>query len=428
LLALSGCGWPTITPRGTRVAAVEIDYTGVKPASEISFWSNHPGGSLDVERALIAAFQEATGIKVNLVTAGATFEEMAEKFQIAQTSRSVGDVVVLSDVTWFSAYLNDSIIPLDAVLEAAHTDVDKYQSALYRDYLYGTSHYAIPYARSTPIFYYNKKHYRQAGLPDRAPTTWAEVHEFAQRLKASGVNAAPFGYPPADMYPAYLMSNLVWSYGGGWSNDWDLSPLIGTGTRDALTYAQTSVQQGLAMVTSGDHATAFAAGVVSQVAASTAQLADILSTAQFDVGVGFLPTGPANTTAIVPSGGAGLGIAAKSSPDRQLAAAMFISFLTNAANTVKLSSATGLLPVRVDAQMDQVYARLPQFRVAVEQLPRVRSQDYARVRLPGGDRAIALALQTILTTHPDVENSLKLLEAQLHRFYDHDVAPRLSDR
>jgi len=30
----------------------------------------------------------------------------------------------------------------------------------------------VPYARSTPLFYYNKDHYAAAGLPDRAPETW----------------------------------------------------------------------------------------------------------------------------------------------------------------------------------------------------------------------------------------------------------------
>ena len=44
----------------------------------------------------------------------------------------------------------------------------------------------MPWARSTPLFYYNKEHYADAGLPDRAPETWAEMKEFAGKLTAAG--------------------------------------------------------------------------------------------------------------------------------------------------------------------------------------------------------------------------------------------------
>lgn len=427
-VALAGCGGPTIVPKGAHGTAAQLDYTGIKPAGEISFWTNHPGGSIDVERELIAAFEKESGIKVNLVTAGANYEEVSQKFQTAQTSRNVGDVVVLSDATWFPAYLNGSIIPLEPALAAEHLDVSGYQPALFGDYLYDDGHYAVPYARSTPIFYYNKDHYRRAGLPDRAPKTWDEAREFGEILKKAGISAVPFGYPPAEQYNAWTMANLAWSYGGGWSDKWDLKEIVDPQTRDALAFAQASIREGWATVTSGDPTTPFAAGAISQVIFTTGSLADVVSTAGFEVGVGPLPLGPAKTDKVVPTGGAGLAIAAKASPERQLAAAKFVTFMTNAMNTAKFSAATGYLPVQVDANMDATYAKMPVFRTAVEQLARARSQDYARVFLPGGDRAISLALQTILTTNVAPEPALTTLRDQLHRLYERDVEPRLQER
>lgn len=421
-----GCGGPRITRAGDSAAGVELDYTGIAPATEISFWSNHPGGSIDTERALIAEFERQTGIRVNLVTAGANYEEVSQKFQAAQTSRSVGDVVVVSDVTWFGAFLNGSIIPLEPALAAAGIDTGGYRQTLYDDYLYNGDHYAVPYARSTPIFYYNREFYRRAGLPDRAPETWDEAREFAGRLRQGGLRVPYFGFPPQDQYVGWTMSNVVWGFGGAWSREWDFGVVADSQTRDGLQFARSAVTDGWAVVASGDPTTPFAAGAVASVVASTGALRGILDAATFDVGVGFLPGGPVERNKVVPTGGAGLAIAAKAAPEKQLAAAMFIAFMTNPASTATFSAATGYLPVQTAADMSAVYARTPQFKTAVEQLSRARSQDYARVFLPGGDRAISGTVQSILTTRTDLGSALDSLREQLESLYRRDVESRLN--
>jgi sn-glycerol 3-phosphate transport system substrate-binding protein len=425
-VTVTGCGGPRIVGAGERGAGTDLDYTGVTPASEISFWSNHPGGSIDTERALVAEFQRQSGIRVNLVTAGANYEEVSQKFQAAQTSRSVGDVVVVSDVTWFPAFLNGSIIPLEAALRAQSVDTAGYRQTLYDDYRYGGKHYAVPYARSTPIFYYNKDFYRRAGLPDRPPATWDEARDYGRRMRQGGITVPSFGFPPQDQYVGWTMSNLVWGYGGAWSDQWNFGAVADAKTRDAFAFARSAVADGWATVTSGDPTTPFAAGAVGQVIASTGSLRGIIEASKFDVGVGFLPGGPVEVTKVVPTGGAGLAIAAKAPPERQLAAARFIAFMTNAANTATFSAATGYLPVQSSADMSAVYAKTPQFKTAVDQLSRARSQDYARVFVPGGDRAISGTIQAVLTTPVDIGSALDALRDKLEKFYRRDVESRLN--
>jgi len=180
------------------------------------------------------------------------------------------------------------------------------------------------------------------------------------------------------------------------------------------------------VVASGDPTTPFAAGAVASVVASTGALRGILDAATFAVGVGFLGGGPVERNKVVPTGGAGLAIAAKAAPEKQLAAAMFIAFMTNPASTATFSAATGYLPVQTAADMSAVYARTPQFKTAVEQLSRARSQDYARVFLPGGDRAISGTVQSILTTRTDLGSALDSLREQLESLYRRDVESRLN--
>lgn len=431
-LALTACAGPSVnndstgaasgTPEGKSEA---VDYSAIEPATEISFWTNHPGGSIDIEQSIIDEFTKETGIKVNLVTAGANYEEVSQKFQTAQVSGDAGDLVVLSDANWFTQYLNGSITPIDPILEAAGADTSNYVEALYDDYLYEGQHYGVPFARSTPIFYYNKDQYAAAGLTD-APKTWDEVKANAEKLaQTNSSEVIAFGFPSEANYPAWTMANLVWSFGGQWSNEWDFSSLTDTKTIEALTFAQNGVKDGWGGVLSGDPESVFAAGGASQVIASTGSLKGILESASFEVGVAFLPAGPAADSGIVPTGGAGVAISATSSPEKQLAAAMFADYLTSTDNTATFSAGTGYLPVRTDADMSAVYAENPFFEVAVEQLANTRSQDYARVFVPGGDKALASGLQKLLSTDADVTSTMESVQSEIQANFDRDIAAKV---
>ena len=415
VLALTACGPDT---SGEATESEEVDFAGVEPAEEITFWTNHPGGSQDVENELIAEFTEETGIEVNVVTSGANYEETSQRFQTAQ-GNAEADIVVLSDATWFPNYLNDSLMPVDDLLEAAEVDTSGYVEALYEDYNYEDAHYGVPYARSTPLFYYNADHYEEAGI-EEAPETWEDVADASEQLMEAGVANSAFTFAPQDEYPAWAMANLVWSYGGAWSNEWDFSAVSSDETVEALQFAQDATSD-WANVASGDPADEFSAGATSQIVQSTGSLGGILESADFEVGTAFLPGGPA-AEGETPTGGAGLMIASDSTPERQLAAAMFAGHMSSAESTTKFSEATGYVPVHVDADMSDVYADTPQFETAVNQLERARVQDHARLFVPGGDLELSQALQSILTTDADVAETMEGVQAELESLYESDLA------
>lgn len=423
-LALTACG-PDTSGDGPAEEAEGTDWSSVEPAESITFWTNHPGGSQALEEELVERFTEETGIEVDMVTSGANYEETSQRFQTAQGTGDVGDVVVLSDATWFPNYLNDSLIPVDEVLEAAEVDVSGYVEALYEDYMYEDAHYGVPYARSTPLFYYNADHYEEAGI-ENAPATWEEVVDVSEQLMEAEVANSAFAFPPQDQYPAWTMANLAWSYGGGWSNEWDFSAASSAETVEALELAQEAVGD-WATVASGDQADDFAAGAVSQVIQSTGSLGGILDVADFEVGTAFLPTGPNGEENVVPTGGAGLMISAESDPEEQLAAAMFAGFMTSAESTAFFSEGTGYVPVHQEADMSAVYEETPQFETAVDQLERTRVQDFARVFLPGGDLELSQTLQNILTTDADVAEEMERVQGEFESLYERDLASELDD-
>lgn len=425
--ALAACGGPSVSGGGP-AEVPEVDYTGVRPAGEITWWSNNPGSSEAVSRKIIDAFQrENPGIRVNLVTAGANYEEIAQRFQTAQTGGgdALPDLVVLSDVWWFRYYMQRSIVPMDPLIAAVGIDTADYRQTFLEDYRYDGKLWAIPWARSTPIFYYNKAHWAAAGLPDRAPETWAEMAEWGPRLQAARTGAQKaYQLPALADYAGWSFQNNLWGEGGAWSNEWNVTCDSPEAVR-AITALQDAVYTGgWAGVAANDGTTDLSAGAVSATVGSTGSLVTVLNAARFDVGAGFLPAGPVPGP-VCPTGGAGVGIPAGIPPERQLAAATFVKFLTSPQNTVQLSQATGYLPVRTSADVGPLLAQAPLRKVALDQLDRTRTQDRARVFFPGADQEIARTCASILTQRADVAGELGTLRTTLQGIYDADVKPNL---
>ncbi|MDQ4501849.1 ABC transporter substrate-binding protein [Sinomonas sp. ASV322] len=427
-LALAACGGPDTSGGAGATKTADADFSGVKPAASIDFWTNHPGKSQDVEKQLVEKFQAANpGITVNLVTAGSSYEDIAQKFQTAQAAKSgLPAVVVLSDVWWFRYYINGNIIPVDALIKQLGVQVSDYRDSLVKDYQYGGKQWAMPYARSTPLFYYNKDHFKAAGLPDRAPKTWDEFGEWAPKLMAAGLAQRAFQYGPMAGYAGWTMQNNLWGWGTGWSKDWDIT-CDSDDAVAAMQWIQDTVYKGKwAGVSSKDQADDFAAGIASATLASTGSLVGVLKNAKFNVGVGFLPGGPKATTNVCPTGGAGLGIPSGISKEQQLAAATFIKFVGEPENAALFSAATGYMPVRKSADMTAVLAKTPQIQTAIDQLAVTRVQDNARAFLPGADQEMGKTAAKILTQQGDVKSEMSALKKTLQGIYEKDVKPKLT--
>lgn len=425
--ALSACGGPDTGGTTTSTEEAEIDFSGVKPAAKIDFWTNHPGKSQDVEKAIIEKFHaKYPDIKVNLVTAGANYEEIAQKFQTSQAAKSgLPGVVVLSDVWWFRYFTNGSIIPVDGLIKELDIKVDDFRQSLVDDYKYDDRQWALPYGRSTPLFYYNKDHFAAAGLPDRAPATWQEFGEWAPKLKAASGAQYAYIYPALAGYAGWTLQNNLWGWGGAWSKDWDIT-CDSPEAVEALQWAQDSIyKHNWAGVSSKEAADDFSAGLTSSTISSTGSLLGVLKSATFNVGVGFLPGGPKVSSGVCPTGGAGLGIPSGITKEEQLAAGTFLKFMTEPENTAAFSAATGYMPTRTSADMATVLAQTPQIKTAMDQLAVTKVQDRARVFLPGADQEMAKAAAKILTQQGDVKATMTELKKTLEGIYTKDVKPKL---
>lgn len=392
-------------------------------SNTIEFWSNHPGGSKEVEQQLIAAFEKAnSGLKVKLVDAGKNYEEVAQKFNAALVGGQQPDLVVVSDVTWFNFALNKQLTPLDDLLSKASIDTSDYVDALYNDYTFDDGHYALPYSRSTPLFYYNKELWEKAGLEDRGPKDWQEFQEWSQALKAAvGSGKVAMELADGSNYLDWYFQNMAWDFGGGYSKEW--TPTFSDpNTVKAGQFLQQLTKDGVVKY-NAEPATDFAAGLAGCILESTGSLGGITTDAKFEVGTAFLP-GDGNC----PTGGAGVGIPMNISDERKANALKFAEFLTNAENTVIFTQATGYMPVRKSAvelpEEKEFLEKNPNAKTAIDQLPKTRSQDNARVLLPGGGARIGKGLDQVAQGQ-DVATVFKSLDEQSQQVFDSQIKSKL---
>ncbi|WP_037139947.1 ABC transporter substrate-binding protein [Rhodococcoides fascians] len=417
--ALAACSSPGTSSSGSEGSGEE---------NTINFWSSHPGKSQEFERELISRFQaENPGLTVNLIDGGKNYEEVAQKFNASLSGNDVPDVVVLSDVWWFNFALTGAIEPLDQHFSAAGVDSSDYVDSLLADYNWNGNHWALPYARSTPLFYYNKDVWAQAGLPDRGPASWQEFDEWGPRIQAVvGGGKLAHGWGNAVDYLGWTFEGPIWTFGGAYSDGFTLK-FDDPNTLAAGQFLKDMIHTKKYAAVSNDIANDFGAGIIASTIASTGDLSGITQNAAFDFGTAFLPA--ADGQPGCPTGGAGLAIPSKISEERKVNALKFIDFFTNAASTSYFSQNTGYMPVRKSAQEDpseiEFLAANPNAKTAVDQLARTRSQDYARVFVPGGDKIIGTGLEQIALQNADVATTFAGVQDQLQQIIDRQITPNL---
>jgi sn-glycerol 3-phosphate transport system substrate-binding protein len=241
--------------------------------------------------------------------------------------------------------------------------------SLYNEGVRDDLSYWLPFARSTPLFYFNREAFAEAGLPDRGPETWDEFLEWIPELMiedGGSVSRHAFGHPNAAGYVAWFFQGVVWQWGGAYSDpDFTIriaeEPAVAAGE-----FYKNSTVDGWALPGT-DHVVDFNNGLTAAIMASTGSIASIKANAAFDFGTSFLPKGEQFGCC---TGGAGLALLANSSPEKQDAAFKYVAFATSPEITTYWAQTTGYMPVRKSAadspEMQAYFDENPNFRTAVE--------------------------------------------------------------
>ena len=392
----------TTAPQPTTAAATAVAPAGASgSAIEITYWGSFSGVLGEAEQATVDAFNSSQqDVKVNYQFQG-SYEETAQKLTAAVQANQAPDVSLLSDVWWFSFYVNGLLLPLNDLMSTEGVKSEDYQDVLIKEGTRKNNVYWVPFARSTPLFYYNKDLWKAAGLEDKGPDTWSQMQEWGPKLTKDGV--AAFGHPGAASYIAWLFQGVIWQHGGLYSDpDFTIRIQEEPGVRAGNFYRDT-VQTWKWATAPKDVQQDFVNGAIASAMMSTGSLASVKKAAQFELGTAFLPKAD---TFGCPTGGAGMAILATTPAERQQAAMKWVAFATGDEWAAEWSIRTGYMPVRKKAvesdKMQAFFKENPNFKTAVDQLPQTRPQDAARVYIRGGDQIIGKGLERIVVAGEEV--------------------------
>ena len=382
----------------------------------VVFWSAFGGKNAEVEQEVIKRFNESQQDVVVEYQYQGTYEETAQKVIAALQARQAPDMAVLSEANWFRFYANQYLAAMDDFIAAEEIDTSDYVESFLTEGQRQGKQWWMSFARSTPLFYYNKQMWAEAGLEDRGPKTYTEFSEWGPKLlKKSGndVSQWAFLHAPAVDYLSWPFQGTVWAFDGAYSDEEFNIRITEPNSIKAGEWLRSTVVEGWSTA-SQDRTTDFVNGVTASIMQSTGTLGTLIANATFEFGSAFLPS---EVTSGCPTGGAGIGILSTSPAEKQQAAFKYIAFATSPEITTYWSQNTGYMPVRKSAgaspEMQTFYETNPNFRTAVEQLAITKPQDPARRFIPAGDSIIGKGLEEITVNQAEVQPTFERVKATL---------------
>lgn len=373
--------------RLAQIAAVAVAIGAASPAlavTEITWW-HAMSGELGRQVKRLAADFNASQTEYRIVPSyKGNYTETVTAAIFAFRSRSQPAIVQVNEIaTATMIAARGAIYP---VFELMRDEQEPFTPDAYLPAV--TGYYAdvsgnllsFPFNASTPILYYNKGMFRDAGLdPEKPPKTWPELGAAAKKLRDHG---APCGFTTS--WPSWINVENFSAF-----HDLPLaSRANGFGGLDAvLTFNNPTVVRHIAQLAewqttkifdySGRGQTAeprFQKGECGVFIGSSATRADIKANSRFEVGYGMMPYWPdvagAPQNTII--GGATLWVLRDRPRAEYKGVARFFSFLSRPEVQAGWHQHTGYLPITRAAfdltRAQGFYDRNPGAAISIEQI------------------------------------------------------------
>ncbi len=271
--------------------------------------------------------------------------------------------------------------------------------------------WSLPFQRSTPILYYNVDMLKDAGF-DAPPKNNEELVTMAQALTKDDGSQWGLLVPFAGGFPIWMFQSFAIGYGQniGTSDPTEVM-LDNPQVLEALDFStKLGTEYGVGPVGGslwGDTPTAFIAGQAAMIYHTTGSLTNILNNAPFDVGVAYLPSGPAGEDGTgygTPTGGGNVYMFdSPNNPhsDAQLEAAwLWTQYLASPEVQSDWGAATGYVAARQSAwdldPLKSLSEEHPQYAVARDQL-QFADREFATYRSVDTTNIINQTLSAVLS-------------------------------
>lgn len=378
--ALSACGAPGGAASGEvnnayQQADLQIpqEYQGRTP---VLFWSPWTAGPQDAINEMLRRFNESQTDIVAVSESQVNYQTLNQKLTAALQAKQVPDVVCFPELQWLQFYFSGVFAELDPYF-TADWSLDVYLDNYVGEGVAAGKTYVVPFARSNPLFYFNREVFQQIGLPTEGPKTWDDLAEYAPELAKITVSGKPLQAMAFGAADNWFGQAQIWAWGGSFSKEYEITIDQEPGVA-WLDWQRDFIHQQKFGYLAKEAMTDYTTGLAACCHGSTASLRGAMQAAKFDIGVAFMLGKEAERTQ-VPTGGSGLSIVKADSKDRQDAAAELFKFLATPEIAAYWHASTGYVPIvkaaRETKTVQDLVAENPNFGVALDQLANAKTAD-----------------------------------------------------
>lgn len=353
---------------------------------EVVFWHCFGGTIGQAVQAVVDSYNASQDkIWVNAIFQG-SYDEALTKLKTAVPVKAGPDMWQMFELGTTFLVSSGYAIPFQEMLDKdPYINIEDIEPALRRYYTYDGKMVCIPFNPSTPIMYYNKTAFREAGLdPEKPPTTFKEIAEVAEKLAVRDGRRIT-RYPMGLSIYGWFFENFLAGMGANYVNNENGRTGIATAIefdksgagKHILEYWKKLVDDEVVYDYGADNAAARAGFVAEQTCMtleSTAQLTTLTNAidGKFELGTAYLPSMLDESQKAVIIGGANLWLAKQEDEQRVNDAWDFIKYATRADVSAKFSLATGYFCANTRAYDEPSFKayleKNPNFLTAINQL------------------------------------------------------------
>lgn len=358
--------------------AENTESQGSTDKTTIVFWHSMGGNLNDAIDYLVEEYNNSQDKYVVKAQFQGEYDDALTKLRSSASGKDVGaDLVQVFDLG--TRYMIDSglIKPIQDFVDQDNYDTSQLEENLLAYYTVDGKLNSMPFNSSTPLLYYNKDMFDEAGV--EVPKSLEEMKETGKKLMDSGVTDMPISMNVYGWWVEQFMSKQgldIFDKGNGRkANPTKTVFDENAGVTNVLKEWKELKDLGIAPnVGKQGGSPEFKAGTSAMTFASTASLAQILSEVgdRFEVGTAYFPGVMASDSNGVSLGGASLYALDSGDEDKMQGTWDFIKFLVSVDSQTYWYANTGYFPVNKGVldteEFKELIEKSPQFETAINQL------------------------------------------------------------
>lgn len=338
---------------------------------KVVFWHSMTGAAAENIEATAAKYNETVGkekgITISPVFQGA-YDEASTKLTAVLRSgaqKDLPDIMQLSSKGIFDVKDSKFIVPVQSFIDRDPSGMnvsDLNQNALHYA-TYNGKVLGLPFSNSSIMLFYNKDHFRQAGLnPDEPPKTLEELARYANALKVKD-GAKMVRYAMGAQLRFFLLgtwipmqgeNKYIFDHEDGRTGTPEKLAMTGDGTlKTLLTEWSKVLATGGVEYTVANPTKDFQAGLYSMIPAATSSMGNMTSVVVngklFDLGVAELPRVNSQSTSGTGIGGSAVYLFNRGNEDALRGAWDYLKYLATPEVSADWFMKTGYYPMNTKA-------------------------------------------------------------------------------